>query len=310
MKKQCFCFYSGKSDQHPRAPGGPGSSRKPIRNGEDFVRSIHGRLKQLHEVQVTGSAVNRAGTQGVEWQKGVAWQSAQQFKQVGAKNLGRKSSSTKLKEDCGFHSVKIRCQKEHSDPDEPHTPTHGCPSLQLQGVSELLMDARGQWRQHIFALWTSGWPAKLGGRTEWGSDQGVWRNVRSNSLNCRKFVQVDYLQEQVQETVKRQRYQGGWVRAGQWVPIPVVGNHSLLRRGQKVTPQYTWKGGREGVHWHRGLGSSEKTKQNTKPKNNKRVKGQIKGLPSKPDIFLQKCFVAVQANETMHRAHTRKNSQS
>lgn len=172
------------------------------------------------------------------------------------------------------------------------------------------MDARGQWRQHIFALWTSGWPAKFGSWTEWGSDRGVWRSVRSNSLNCKKFVQVDYLQEQVQDTVKRQRYQGGWVRAGQWVPIPEVRNHSLLRRGQKFTPQYTWKGGREGVHWHKGLGSSEKTKQNTKPKNNKRGKGQIKGFLSKPDIFLQKCFVALQANETMHWVHTWKNSQS
>lgn len=61
-----------------------------------------------------------------------------------AQKLGSKSS-TKLKEDCGFHSVKSHCQKV-SDTDKPHTPTYSCPDPQLQGVSELLMDAKEQWR--------------------------------------------------------------------------------------------------------------------------------------------------------------------
>lgn len=97
---------------------------------------------------------------------------------------------------------------------------------------------------------------------------------------------------------------------GQWVPIPVVGNHSLLMTGKNSSPSTHGKeGGKECID----TGGWEKPKTKPKPKYNKRKRkgtNKRKVLPLKPDISPQKCFVAVQANETMHPAHTWKKSQS
>lgn len=83
--------------------------------------------------------------------------------------------------------------------------------------------------------------------------QGVQGSLGSSSLNCKRCALVDYLQEQVmmlQEiSQKTKRYQGGRERVGQWVPIPVVGNRSLLGEVKNSpSSKHGEEGGREGVH--------------------------------------------------------------
>lgn len=119
-------------------------------------------------------------------------------------------------------------------------------------------------------------------------------------VHCKKFVLVEYLQEQV---VKLQDTVFWGIREAeteldsglqfQWWGITACWGEV------KNSPPST-HGKEGGSALTQGLGNSEKTKQNTKPKNNKRGNGQIKGLPSKPDIPPQKCFVAAQVNETVH----------
>lgn len=239
---------SGTSNQHPKVPGGLGSSCKTIRNGRGFVRSIHRRFKTPRSAseQECGEESRHTGCGTAERCGTAVCKAVHKHR---AQNLGSELSSTKLKEfplsqkplsegtQWPRQTSHVNTQLSRSAAARSAWACHGCQTA----VQMIHVCTVNKWM--ICSAWWQNWMRKCRG-------QGLWGSLGSSSLNCKRCALVDYLQEQVmmlQEiSQKTKRYQGGRERVGQWVPIPVVGNRSLLRWGQKFTLQYTRRGRREG----------------------------------------------------------------